>query len=58
MKKLAALGLASLAVLPNEALAHPGHDGGLGHVHAETIGLAIVMAIGVAFVLRMRRQRQ
>ena len=35
------------ATLPGLALAHPGHDGALGHLHAWDIGLALLAAIAI-----------
>ena len=49
MKRFAILaGIA--ASLPGAALAHPGHDGALGHLHAWDLGLALlaVLAVGGA----------
>ena len=47
MKRLATL-TAVAAALPGLALAHPGHDGALGHLHAWDTGLALLAALAVA----------
>jgi hypothetical protein len=49
MKRLATLSMLA-AAMPGLALAHPGHDGALGHLHEWDLGLALlaVLAIGGA----------
>ncbi len=46
MKRLAIL-TAFAATLPGIALAHPGHDGALGHLHAWDTGLALLAALAI-----------
>jgi hypothetical protein len=38
---------AAVAALPGAALAHPGHDGGLGHLHEWDLGFAVLAALAV-----------
>ena len=49
MKRLATLTVVAV-VLPGVALAHPGHDGALGHLHAWDTGLALLAALAVGGV--------
>ena len=49
MKRLATL-TALAAALPGVALAHPGHDGALGHLHAWDTGLAVLAVLAVGGV--------